>query len=97
MVEGCRILPGLQQGEILDSAAGLVDRGDVNFSDEADEWRFFWVIRSADYQQTVDSILEVGLARESITLYGPRMVPFQLERVISSPKWWRVYLRQVRS
>lgn len=63
----------------------MVDRRDVDLIDEGDQRRFFRVFLPADYLQTVDSILEVGLARERSTLYGPRIVPFQYDRVMSSP------------
>lgn len=77
ILNGRCVFPGLEQTQVFNAAVGLVNRGDVNLVTEADGGSFFWIFRSADKLQAVDSILEIRLNGQGGTLYGPRMVAFQ--------------------
>jgi hypothetical protein len=68
VLDGGGVLPGLELGQALDAAVGLVDGGDVDLVGEGDEGRLLGVLGPAVDGEEVDPVLEVGLRGERCTL-----------------------------
>jgi hypothetical protein len=66
--ESGRLLPVLEQSQVVHSAVALVDAGQVAFIIEFEDGGLLGVVRSALDGQTVDPVFEVGLDGRNVTL-----------------------------
>ena len=93
----CSFLPVFEQRKVVHSTISLVYARKIAFIIELQNWRSLRVAWAALDVQTVNPVFEVGLSWIICTLQGPRMVPFQKVRLISSAACANRYIERDHS